>query len=220
MKTVFIFEPNRVLLKSSLFKKLIRIPEVSLAVKEFQKALDKQANFLETYLEIQAHQDLQSSESELHRNLLTIAIQFGLYNRHQSQFGKPAYTVSNNPLLLQLSRGLISVEKLIALKLEEKGSQKEFSQPYNKQYKVCQNINQISFLIDYQSENLIELLLSLKNNFKITSFVCLTPTQSDLDSNPNHIHDPNFQHISISDSITSDPILSWFQPQTNQLNHF
>ncbi|MCB0392554.1 MAG: hypothetical protein KDD58_14795 [Bdellovibrionales bacterium] len=220
MKEVIIFNDHSSLNFHEIRDNIIRIPEVSMRIREAQSVWDALGESDFSFYNFLMAEDQTFLSNIKTKNLVSSIVQIGLYDRYVRQFGRPEYVIgtTNGDSPLHVCLGLTHFEDMIldsqvarpvipipilnnnqtfltGVSLAETGVFKHNSET-GKYVRIEEEKNDISKIISYLIEDC-----------QVKKLVNIGPGSSSLEPlQPDLL----LKDIQIVESIDTDPMLSWF----------
>lgn len=222
METAILLGDVSVLDRIQLREAVLRIPEVSLRIKEIQRWIDKNTTCSLDLFTSMHNDDMTYLRSGVVRGLCVTAVQIGLYDRYTRRSGSPKFVIGIRGTLqfLRYIAGNITLDDLLiplfatlsSLKVESSASAM-FAPQTRAAYDIVKLKNEsqqseFSF-IDTSVQTSEELITYLVDENDIGRLVNIGPGEKMVSP---HTIDPCYERVQVLESIETDPQLSWFWP--------
>ncbi len=218
METAVLVGDQGVLNQLGIREAVIRIPEVSLKLKEFQISVDQLAQRPVDLMMMMSFDDNTYQKLGGLKTIICAAVQCGLFERYIKKNGLPKYMVGGIGLVqvVSLFTGMTSVSEFLRpLVLAQTASPTAFesSGMFTKPgYEVVMLTPQLEGSlkiepVDVMAGSVPEVVQFLIEEKDVRRLVNLGPGDRVINS---HTIDPMYEHVQVTETIEMDPMLAWF----------
>jgi hypothetical protein len=189
---------------------VLRIPEVSIRLREFQNNLDEWCSHGVDLFVAMQHDDITFSRMGNLRGAIVSVVQQGLYDRYRRFHKEPTLFIGSKgylPVLRALAGNSKLSEVLQKLFVEDTKSLSMVVPQTRGAFDIIKvgADQQIQYL-ESAAQTMDELVSGLVEEQSIKRIVNIGPG-SRVES---YLIDPTFEHLTVEESIESDPWLGWF----------
>lgn len=221
MKSVVVFAGRNGVDFSEVRTSVLRIPEVSIKIRQAQKAIDQMGLEQIDLLAIANSEDAVLSKNPSVKIILSSLVQFALFERSLRSQRKPSYLMgsTNEPSVLDLIKGdsiTTFVQKALATEAQLISDDDSSVNVIQLNAEATEDLSVLEVNITetgaLKSVNEVlkgseakKLFTELIEKMNVTKFVNIGPSNALASSN-----DESLESVTVIDSIEADPILNWF----------
>lgn len=221
MKSVVVFAGRNGVDFSEVRTSVLRIPEVSIKIRQAQKAIDQMGLEQIDLLAIANSEDSVLNKNSSVKIILSSLVQLALFERSLRSQRKPSYLMASTgePNVLDLIKGesiASFIQKALANEAKENSQDDSSANVIQLNPEAAEDMSVVEVIIaengTLKSVNEVlkgseakKLFTELIEKMNVTKFVNIGPANALASSN-----DETLESVTVIDSIEADPILNWF----------